>query len=152
MGQALAIGLFFNLLGAGIFWWSFRKWSTGRSQAAAAQYWPEAAAVVEAANIKSTSEACYPWIRYRFQIGGQTFNGDRLAFGMVVTRFMSKARASLAPYPPGSSIRVRYNPHDPRDNVVEPRFAGAGSAFAMMIVGVITFFLGIVFYLVGAMQ
>jgi hypothetical protein len=59
-------------------------------------------------------------IAYRFEVGGHIYQGNRLAFGRLKAPW-AYARQVLGRYPKGSVMRIRYNPQDPRDNVVEPR-------------------------------
>lgn len=149
LGQTIAGGVIFSLIGIGMVWWGLRNYLRGRAQVAAAQRWPEATAIVEAADIVSNRSGCFPRIRYRFQAGGQTFTGHRLQFDTVITRFMRTAKARLAPYQPGRAITIRFDPARPQDNVVEPRNNG-GTYLIITGAGVLVFLLSFVFWVLVA--
>src|SRR6218665_639082 len=137
MGRYIAGGAFFFALGLFIFLRRQRWLATVRQQVAAAQHWPEANARIDYAATDNTpsiwmslvsivlggspySRSRKMMIGYRFEAGGQIYQGNRLAFGRLETS-AKLARELIAPYPQGSETRIRYNPQDPRDNVVVPR-------------------------------
>ena len=59
----------------------------------------------------------YPLVQYGYQVGGQTFQGSRIAPGMEVGG--SGAGKVIARYPVGTQVPVFYNPQNPSDAVLE---------------------------------
>lgn len=123
------IGLLFLLIGGSFFAFYYLNQRKVAKRIAAAQHWPEATAVVDVARVDGftirgigTRVSQYrPVFSYRFQVGGQTFTGERVIFGLVKENSAAPVRKLLEPYQPGQWIKVRYNPYDPRDSVVELR-------------------------------
>lgn len=151
MGKFVFLALFVTLLGAGLLFWSLRGRKQSGGQVAAARHWPEATAVVDSAEVRTNNlwglrilSGRYmamhePILNYRFQVAGQTYHGNRLSFGYVRTSYAHQARKLLAPYLPGSWIKIRYNPHDPRDNVVEVRET-SNQKWGVIVGGLLTAF------------
>lgn len=161
MGGYIAGGLFFFALGLFIYL-RRRKWlATVRQQVAAAQHWPEANARVDDAEVyikpswlDALALAGFRFgnrmptmaITYRFEVDGQIYQGNRLAFGRLDT-IWKHARQLLEPYPKGSVTRIRYNPRDPRDNVVVPRELVSAKQYG--VVGPMIMAFGPILMLVG---
>ena len=60
-------------------------------------------------------------IRYRYDVGGQTYHGERVFFGDdLALRFAGPGKRRLAAYPTGARVVVAYNPRQPRFAVLEP--------------------------------
>jgi len=60
-------------------------------------------------------------IRYRYDVGGQTYHGERVFFGDgVALRFSGPGKRRLAAYPIGTRVGVAYDPRHPRLAVLEP--------------------------------
>jgi hypothetical protein len=168
MGRYMVGAVLFLALG-GFLFWRYRVWLGAlRRQIAAAQHWPEANARVDfagARNLQSTSEILRDFllaivfryfgggsslsavVEYRFEIGGQIYQGNRLAFGRLTTSSERLIETLVKPYPKGSVTRIRYNPQDPRDNVVQPRELLSSQFRA--IIGPMTMGLGVILLLVG---
>jgi len=72
----------------------------------------------------------YPQIRYRYRVGMREYVSERISANSVfilgardLSDFKSdpaEARAVVARYPGGSTVRVFYDPDDPRDALLEP--------------------------------
>lgn len=138
------LGIFVLLLGIGVLVWAIRVGGRGPSQAAAALHWPQVPATVTASGVHDWrmggaafamdilslatntgpqtryARSFTPVIGYRYELGGRTYEGNRLRFGIVKTASASAAAAMLAPYPVGAQIPVRFNPQRPEESVVEP--------------------------------
>jgi hypothetical protein len=54
-------------------------------------------------------------------VGGTEYQGSRLRFGNPRSASRKKADAAIAPYPPGTTPLVRYNPQDPKEAVLETK-------------------------------
>jgi len=60
-------------------------------------------------------------IRYRYRVGGQIHESDCIKFGGQPMMSRAFAEALVAKYPVGASVDVYYDPHDPKNAVLEPR-------------------------------
>jgi hypothetical protein len=85
--------------------------------------WPRARGeVLEARSAWSSSPrsgtAYWPVIRYRYAVGGTTFEADRVSFRARYAR--AEVERAIAEYPVGAAVAVRYRPGDPRTAVLEP--------------------------------
>ncbi len=59
-------------------------------------------------------------VSYTYQVDGQSYQSDRLAFnGVRQYNSKSKAQAALASYAAGSAVTVYYHPDDPSVSVLE---------------------------------
>jgi hypothetical protein len=64
--------------------------------------------------------AYYPKVVYEYQVGGQTYQGDRIMFGQFPAHSSPDlARRKLAQYQLHSTGQVFYNPANPSDAVLE---------------------------------
>jgi hypothetical protein len=135
MAKLLFLGIFLLAVGIGFFFYYRRVGRDTTGQIAAARSWQEATAVVDMAEatnrlqgslagdlLLGPSFSNYPrlYIRYRFQVGGRTYQGTRFSFGPTDTSW-GQAKRFRAAYTPGKWIKIRYNPANPSDCVVEPR-------------------------------
>ncbi|MBI5480129.1 MAG: DUF3592 domain-containing protein [Deltaproteobacteria bacterium] len=57
-------------------------------------------------------------VSYSFDVHGRRFDGDRVAFGARLSE--PAARATVARYPAGAEVAVRFDPRDPTRSVLEP--------------------------------
>ena len=63
-----------------------------------------------------------PLVRYRYEVEGKRFNGDRITQSPGLNRGVADfATAVTQRYPVGSTVDVRYNPMRPNEAVLEPR-------------------------------
>jgi hypothetical protein len=110
-----------------------------RSQAAAC--WLTApGTMIEAGAVRggSSRNSYYsPAVRYTYEVNGRIRQGTRLRFGMVSARSRGGAEKMLAPYPVGGAIRVRYNPDNPDESVLEPARVGRNLLVAPILCGFI---------------
>jgi len=95
-----------------------------RRRMAAVSQWPSTMGTVTASRIeqRSSSEGGYtdyPVIQYSYQIGGQPYQGMKLAPGPEVGG--SGAGKVVGRYPPGAQVMVFYNPQNPADAVLETK-------------------------------
>ncbi|MDP3547158.1 MAG: DUF3592 domain-containing protein [Phreatobacter sp.] len=62
---------------------------------------------------------------YSFKVDGQTYGGDRIAFGAKASSTVAGLISGAADrYPAGSAVTVFYNPDNPAESVLERRAAG----------------------------
>lgn len=93
-----------------------------RRRMAVVSQWPSTMGTVIASRIeqRSSSEGGYtdyPVVQYSYQIGGQPYQGTKLAPGPEVGG--TGARKVVGRYPAGAQVMVFYNPQDPSDAVLE---------------------------------
>lgn len=61
----------------------------------------------------------YPVVQYAYQVGGQSYQGRRIAPGMEVGG--TGAGKVVERYPAGAQVMVFYNPQNPSDAVLETK-------------------------------
>ena len=93
-----------------------------RRKMAAVSQWPSTMGTVVISTIeqRSSSEGGYtnyPVVQYSYQVGGQAYQGVKLAPGPEVGG--TGAGKVVARYPAGAQVMVFYNPHNPSDAVLE---------------------------------
>lgn len=75
-------------------------------------------------------------INYLYKVGGQTFVGDRLAYGEDQTAVLAGAETLVKDHPVGSVVQVYYNSRNPNDAVLYP---GLGCADFGWVLGLTPF-------------
>ncbi|GAB4402667.1 MAG: hypothetical protein OHK0048_20740 [Rhodoferax sp.] len=66
-----------------------------------------------------------PVIRYRYTVKGREYVGDRIApGGLVDTSSQTHAVRWAQRFPPGSRVRVHYNPKSPAEAYLIPEYMG----------------------------
>ena len=86
--------------------------------------WPTTTGTVTLSTVEARSDSeggttYYPVVRYSYQVGGQIFQGSRIAPGMEVGG--SGAGKVSARYPMGAQVPVYYDPQSPSDAVLEKK-------------------------------
>ena len=71
-----------------------------------------------------------PVVIYSYSIAGQSFSGKRIAFRDLIGS-KRRARRIVERYPPGKSVLVSYDPHQPRVAVLEPGARGSVSTYGI---------------------
>ncbi len=82
-------------------------------------------------------------VAYTYEAGGQTFTGDRAAFGSPLAFGMGLggiASAQSARHEPGASVTVWVDPRDPANSVLR---RSAPSSVVMVAIGVVVLVLGL---------
>ena len=127
-------------------------------KAKASETWPTAAGTVVACQVvkeesedreSGTTTWYNPVVNYSYSVAGRDLQGSRLRFGNVRSSSEKKAQASIAPYPAGGTISVRYNPDKPEECVLESRKPGP-TYLLMAAVGIFVFALGAYLAVVAA--
>jgi hypothetical protein len=95
-----------------------------RRRMAAVRQWPSTMGAVNASYLerRSSSESGYtnyPVVQYSYQIGGQAYQGAKIASGPEVGG--TGAGKVVARYPVGAQVMVFYNPQNPSDAVLETK-------------------------------
>src|SRR5665213_40504 len=71
-------------------------------------------------------------INYNYKIGGQTYEGSKLRFGMTSSSSGS-AHASVNAHPVGSIAQVFYNPVNPQESLLSPGVSGSDFMLALFL-------------------
>lgn len=90
----------------------------------AVQGWSSTMGTVLASHLErrrsgNSGSANYPVVQYSYQVGGQTYQGARIAPGMEVGG--TGAGRVIEKYPAGAQVMVFYDPNDPSDAVLEKK-------------------------------
>ena len=109
------IFLLFNVIFLGVIF-------TAQKDAAAVTKWPTTTGTVLMSTLESRRtnngrHAQYPVVLYSYQVGGRSYEGNRIAPGPEVGGTGAPKR--LAKYGTGTQVTVYYNPNDPSDAVLE---------------------------------
>jgi hypothetical protein len=139
-----------GLILIGLVWFAAFAWAHFRAvgKAKAAESWPTAMGEVLSCDIVEeestdreggTTTWYNPVVTYAYSVAGQDRQSSRLRFGNYRSGTRKKAEACLAPYTPGASTPVRYNPERPEECVLETRKPGAlyliMAVFGLLFVG-----------------
>jgi hypothetical protein len=107
-----------NIIGLAVIFYMRRKMSQ-------ASGWPSTNGVVTASSVEARSSGedegftDYPVVRYSYQVGGQAFQGNRIALGPETGG--SGARKTVARYATGAPVTVFYNPQNPAEAILEKK-------------------------------
>jgi hypothetical protein len=74
----------------------------------------------------------YPVVQYSYQVGGQAYQGTKIAPGPEVGG--TGARKVVARYPAGAQVMVFYNPQNPPDAVLEKKAPAQWLFWLLLIV------------------
>ena len=137
--------LIFIAAGAGV---AYAGW-LGLAKAWASKGWPTAPGTVVASSVERqenrrsgrTSVTYHAGIRYQFQVGGTTFDGNRVAYGDYGSSSASHARGIVDRYPMGRSVTVHYKPGGPEECLLDPGLKG--QTFVLPGIGLIFFLAGL---------
>jgi hypothetical protein len=113
-----------------------------RSQMQAAKNWDMVEGVITVSKVEQPSEHvsddlndASPLVRYRYKLGGQDLESDRIAIGgqPMTTRVL--AGKLVGRYPVGARVDVHIDPNDPKNALLEPaRQANLTALLAFTIV------------------
>jgi hypothetical protein len=93
-----------------------------RRKMAAVQGWPSTMGTVLMSTLEwrrgsKGGSVAYPAVQYSYQVGGQVFQGRKIAPGMEVGG--TGAGKVVERYPAGAQVMVFYDPNNPADAVLE---------------------------------
>jgi hypothetical protein len=112
-----------------------------RSQMKAARNWNKVEGVITVSRVEQPSEHvsddlndASPVVRYRYRVGGQDLESDRIAIGgqPIMTRVL--AGKLIGRYPVGARVDVHIDPNDPKSALLEPAQQGNLSALLAFII------------------
>lgn len=109
-----------------------------------ARSWAETPCTITSSQVESHSDSdgtTYSIdIRYTYEVGGQTYSGDRYDFSIGSSSGYGSKQEVVEQYPPGSETVCRVDPEDPTRSVISVDFS-AGYLWGLF---------GLPFFLVGA--
>lgn len=138
-GLTIAIFLMIGFCAAGI-WMTFRALALQR-RAARTLDWPTVEGeILNAALDRAGDEdgPCRAAATYAYEVEGQRYTGDRLAFGHLESGDEARERAIVEALPPGTRVAVRYDPRNPAVSCLAGGGAliGGWAAGAALLTGV----------------
>ena len=151
MGLMILIGVVFLIVGLVLLLVGINQ----GKKAKAAEAWPTVTGVILSSGLQesrsydsdsnSTTINYKPQVQYQYSLMGQSFQGDRLAFGNMSYDY-NTASKKIAPYPQGASVTVHYDPSDPSKAVLETKAAGG---VLLLIMGILFLVIGFVLAVIG---
>lgn len=146
----ILIGLVLLLLAAAIFW--ARRRSTGKQVASLT--WPTCEGRIVSAYVQSSrgdeeGEVQYrPRIKYAYEVDGRRYSSERIVWGGRASGTLpNHAETVVDRYPAGSVVPVHYNPHRPREAVLDPTETAGLSLLGFLSAGIAA--LGVLFLAFG---
>lgn len=141
---ALLCGGFFLLillgLGAYLIIFSMRS----KKKAEESQNWPSTTGSVTLSEARESISrdsdgdervSYFPYVEFTYQIGNQTYTGNRISFGGVVGKSnLAAVQQSLSRFAPGSQVTVFYNPQNNAEAVLEQKAGGFKGGLAAGII------------------
>jgi hypothetical protein len=103
-----------------------------------ARRWPSTNGLIMSSSVESPAgrpdqaPAQYPAVSYAYQVGGQAFQGERIAPGPETSG--SDAHRRAAPYIAGAAVTVFYNPQNPAESVLEQKAPAATMMWVMLAI------------------
>ena len=107
-----------------------------RRRMATVSQWPSTMGSVTMSRVESRSSGDgytnYPVVQYSYQVGGQAYQGTKLAPGPEVGG--TGAGKVVARYPAGAQVMVFYNPQNPSEAVLERKAPAQWIMWLLLVV------------------
>jgi hypothetical protein len=148
------LGGIFAVVGIGLLVFGLRE----RKKAKAAETWPTVNGTIVSSRLDQhtsterkdghsyTRTSYAPVVEYTYEIGGKTFQGNRIFPGATMSYDLGTAQNIVNRYQPGSTAAVHYDPTNPMQAVLETQAKG-GNLF--MIIGGVFAILGVIGCCIG---
>jgi hypothetical protein len=110
-------------VGLGVF--LYRRNKQANVVKAAAQSWPHTNGTVMRSRVESrrsgNSTSHVPVVVYSYEVKGTTYQSQSIKAGdeYMSIRIMNQAQETVDRYPAGSSVKVYYNPDNPKESGLE---------------------------------
>ena len=137
----MATSLFAFVLGALLLWLGWRR----QQKVKASMSWPYVLGKVVAASVRQVVERgdaqtrditnYVPFVQYEYQVGGQNYQGNRLAFQEKGYTSHKKAFKLVADFPVGGPVSVYFDPANPQNAVLERK--AHGNNFPLVVGGIL---------------
>jgi len=95
----------------------YLAWLLARLQAS--KNWPTTKAEILQSRVEQDSDGWIPYVSYRYTVDQQDFEGARIGVYTANTSTESSAKRQLINYPSGKTVRVFYNPRNPKEAVLD---------------------------------
>ena len=140
----------FGTVGVGLLIFGFVQ----RKKAKLTETWPIASGAIVSAKLDQhtrterrdghnyTSTSYNPVVEYTYQIGLQTYQGNRIFPGATMSYDLGTAQGIVNRYQPGMAINVHYDPADPTRAVLETQSKGGNLFFILGAVFIVLCLLG----------
>ena len=130
---AAAIGLILVALN----FFMIRTFQETRNRENAAQTWPTVTGQIGVSEVRTHSHlehrsAAFPHVSYTYQVKGKTYHSTNIMAGGDIGGL--NVESTLARYPQGASVTVYYDPHNPKDAVLEPGKKTVSMAIWLMLI------------------
>jgi hypothetical protein len=117
-GLGIIVPMFFPF---GAFFYAQSRWNMARARAS--RDWPTVKGVVQADEVEQRQSSFYVFyklaLRYRYEVGGTSYDGDRVQFGPARVTARELIETLAAKYPPGAQVNIHYDPNAPSMAVLE---------------------------------
>ena len=129
----------FGAVGVGLLLFGFVQ----RRKAKLTETWPTASGTIVSARLDQhtrterrdghsyTSTSYNPVVEYTYQIGQQTYQGNRIFAGATMSYDLGTAQGIINRYQPGMAVYVHYDPANPTQAVLETQSKGGNLFFIM---------------------
>ena len=112
------------------------------------EHWPTASGIVAESGVRvvqvkfrgSATDKYKPVIVYDYVVDGIAYRGQERGYATGSESERALAEAVVAAYPVGGTVRVLFNPADPRDAYLEPGNAGSVGWFCVIAAGAVIAF------------
>lgn len=105
----------------GAFFYAQSRWNLARAHAS--RRWPTVPGVVQEDGVERRQNSyviLYKLaLRYCYEVGGTSYEGDRVQFGPARVTARELIEGLAKKYPPGAKVDVHYDPNDPSTAVLE---------------------------------
>ncbi len=105
----------------GAFFYAQGRWNLARARAS--RRWPTAPGVVQSDEVERRQTSYFMFYKltlsYRYEVGGTSYEGDRVQFGPARVAERELIERLETKYPPGAQVNVHYDPNDPSTAVLE---------------------------------
>ena len=111
-----------------------------RNKTRSVQDWPETVGKVLHSEVEMRrsrsgtsgySTAYYPKVLYEYEVGGQRYQSQQISAGFQMgLGNQATVQNQVAQYPPGTSIRIYFNPNNPAQSILDKSANPATSIFS----------------------
>lgn len=118
------------------------KYFQDRSKLQASENWSTATGTVTKSSVREIrsndkdghlESSFYPEVNYSYQVIGQVYEGNRIAFGAESGHKRKDGALSvLEKYPEGKNVTVYYDPNKPEDSVLERKLSKS-----ILVIGIV---------------
>jgi len=119
---------------------AMKRWpvAKGRILSSKVEQYQAVAGAGDSGTARSRMTLYRPVVAYEYDVAGQRFHGNRIAQSPGINRGAPLfAEKTVARYPSGSTVDVRFNPKRPSESVLEPRVPAGWILVALIAVALL---------------